>query len=93
MDLYLTVANFAPHDSPIDGHTHIVHPYYHSIDLEWAKIGPTDLRWVCHDIPSKGNLNRSITWVIINDLLVGRKRVSEGKLVSLFLLPIQNKQI
>ena len=37
MDPYLTVANFAPHDSPIEGNTHMVHTYCHSIDLEWAK--------------------------------------------------------
>ena len=54
--LYLTVANFAPHDSPIEGHTHMVHTYCHSIGLEWAKKGPTDLWCVCHDLSSKGEL-------------------------------------
>ena len=56
MDLYLAVANFAPHESPIEGHAHIVHAYYHNIGLEWAKIGPTDLRWVCHDTSSRGEI-------------------------------------
>ena len=61
MDPYLTVANFAPCDSPTGGHTHMVHTYCQSIGLEWAKDGAN-------------SPVMAVTLKLCNMLLVGKKR-------------------